>query len=252
LISVGALAGLTTTILVSLLSTSRIVYSISRDGLFPRFLSYVSPRTNSTTIADALVGSIAALLAFLFNTENLADISSLGIMLAFISVSFCVFLVRIKHSSVRGDARAVSFIVSLVLASMAGSLVTSLCVRYGAPYYVVLPVSLSFVLPACVLVGYFRCFVELYEYPTKTLQIPLMPVAPILSLIINTYMAAVFPYSVWALYAAFLLCGIVCYFAYGYRFSALNAIDSAADQQHVDPTPFVTDVSRLVIKQQRS
>ena len=252
IISLGAIAGLTTTVLVSLLSTSRVIFAISRDGLLPSVLSCVYHRTNGTVVADLLVGTVASLLAFAIDTNQLADVSSMGILLAFVSVSFSVFLLRLSHrraASPEDAGRTVPpatnddkrpFVVALLLAVMAGTLTTSLCVRFDAPAYVSWPVAASFLLPSIVLVGFSQLFVHRHER-SATFELPAMPLIPLSSLIANVYMIGVFPAETWILFSCFLLVGALCYIFYGYHHSLLNQPPQSANDGSI-----ATDTTKLV------
>ncbi|KAF6605391.1 amino acid permease, partial [Paenibacillus sp. EKM208P] len=66
LISVGAIAGMTTVLLVLLYGQTRLIFSMSRDGLLPVFLSKINAKTQTPIRSTWLVGSIIALASGLF------------------------------------------------------------------------------------------------------------------------------------------------------------------------------------------
>ena len=94
LVSIAAVAGLTSVILVDLVGMGRIGYAISRDGLLPKAIGRVHPRWGTpwkVTIGTALL--VMAISGFVPLTE-LADLVSIGTLFAFIIVSVAVAILR--------------------------------------------------------------------------------------------------------------------------------------------------------------
>jgi APA family basic amino acid/polyamine antiporter len=90
----GALAGLTSVILVLILGQARILLAMARDGLLPPRLGSVHQRFRTPHVATALVGTVAALMAGLFPIEILAELVSIGTLLAFVMVCSSVLVLR--------------------------------------------------------------------------------------------------------------------------------------------------------------
>lgn len=96
-ISVGAVAGLTSVLLVLLLSQSRIFWAIARDGLLPeRIFAAVHPRFGTPYISTIIVGACVALTACCFPIEEIAKLVNIGTLLAFCLVSAAVIILRVK------------------------------------------------------------------------------------------------------------------------------------------------------------
>ena len=96
-ISVGAVAGLTSVLLVLLLSQSRIFWSIAGDGLLPeRIFAAVHPRFGTPHVSTIIVGVCVALTASCFPIEEIAKLVNIGTLLAFYLVSAAVIILRIK------------------------------------------------------------------------------------------------------------------------------------------------------------
>ncbi|MCL6453329.1 MAG: amino acid permease [Alicyclobacillus sp.] len=94
LISVAALLGITTVLLVMSFGQSRLLYSISRDGLLPKILSSVNPKTQIPGFSSWTVGIIVALFAGFIPLGQLAELTNIGTMWAFIAVSIGVLVLR--------------------------------------------------------------------------------------------------------------------------------------------------------------
>jgi len=97
IIKLGAIAGLSSTMLVMLLGQPRIFYSMSRDGLLPPLFSRVHPRFKTPYITTALTGAIVALVAGLFPIATLTQLTSMGTLLAFVMVSLGILVLRRTH-----------------------------------------------------------------------------------------------------------------------------------------------------------
>lgn len=92
-ISVGALAGLTTVVMVLMLGQSRVLYAMSRDGLLPRGLARTGPKGTPVRIT-VLVGGLVALAASVFPIERLEEMVNVGTLFAFVVVSAGVVVLR--------------------------------------------------------------------------------------------------------------------------------------------------------------
>ncbi|MGH3392613.1 MAG: amino acid permease, partial [Actinomadura sp.] len=94
IISIGALAGLTTVVLILLLGQSRVFFAMSRDGLLPPWLSAVHPRFGTPYRATIMMGTIVAILAGLIPLSALAELVNIGTLFAFVVVSISVVILR--------------------------------------------------------------------------------------------------------------------------------------------------------------
>lgn len=93
LISIGALIGMFTMMVTMTYSSSRLVYSIGRDGLLPSFLSKLDKK-GTPQIAVWTVGIIIALMGGLVSLDQLTSLVNIGTLLAFTFVSFGIIPLR--------------------------------------------------------------------------------------------------------------------------------------------------------------
>ncbi|WP_063060481.1 amino acid permease [Nocardia sienata] len=93
IISIGALAGLTTVVMVMLLGQTRVLFAMSRDGLVPRGLSRTGDRGTPVRIT-VIVGVVCAILAGFVQFGTLEEMVNIGTLFAFLLVSIGVVILR--------------------------------------------------------------------------------------------------------------------------------------------------------------
>jgi APA family basic amino acid/polyamine antiporter len=97
-ISTGALVGITSVLLVLMLSGSRVLLAMARDGLISRsFFGAIHPRFLTPHLATIVIGLGVATLAALFPLKLLADLVNIGTLLAFVVVCAAVIIMRRTH-----------------------------------------------------------------------------------------------------------------------------------------------------------
>lgn len=100
LVSAGAIAGLMTGVLVMLGSESRLLYSMSRDGMIPETFSSVS-RAGVPYKAVVLVWALGSVLAGLLPIGTIAELCNIGTLWAFFIVSITVLVMRKTHPGMK-------------------------------------------------------------------------------------------------------------------------------------------------------
>ncbi|MGC5327893.1 amino acid permease [Brevibacillus sp. SYSU BS000544] len=159
-ISLGAITGITTVLLVMMYGQTRLFYAMSRDGLLPKALSAVSPKTQTPVKSTVLVALLCAIFGGFVPLHKLAELTNIGTLFAFIVVSIGVVALRKTHPD----------------------------------------------LP-------------------RAFKVPLVPLVPILAVLFCGYLVASLPVSTWIGFVTWIAIGIVVYFVYGYRNSALNGVN---------------------------
>ncbi|WP_046180780.1 amino acid transporter [Domibacillus tundrae] len=96
-IDLGAILGMTTVMLVMLYGQTRVMFSMSRDGLMPPILSKVHKKYQTPYVATWFFGLIAGLLGAFISLDELAKLINIGTLSAFILVSVAVIVLRVKQ-----------------------------------------------------------------------------------------------------------------------------------------------------------
>src|SRR5271165_752432 len=97
-ITLGALAGLTSVMLVMLLGQTRVLYAMANDGLLPRkFFADIHPRFRTPWKNTILVGLVAAIVGSLTPIDDIGKMVNIGTLLAFVIV--CVAVVVLRYTN---------------------------------------------------------------------------------------------------------------------------------------------------------
>jgi len=93
-ITVGAIAGLTTVILVNLFVVPRLIFAMSRDNLLPKKLAKVHAHFNSPAVSIGLVGIVTAFIAGLLPLGDIFELVNMAALTAFIFLALSVIILR--------------------------------------------------------------------------------------------------------------------------------------------------------------
>ncbi len=157
IISVGAIAGITSVLLVLIMGQPRILFAMSRDGLLPPFLSRVHPRFKTPYITTWITGGIVAVAAALTPIDVSAELCSIGTLFAYIIVCAGVIVLRFLRADVH-----------------------------------------------------------------RPFKVPLAPFLPAVGILLCGYLMVSLPWITWLRFLVWLVLGLVIYFSYGFRKSALG------------------------------
>jgi APA family basic amino acid/polyamine antiporter len=136
LISIGALAGLTTVMMVLMYGQSRVAFAMSRDRLLPPALSRVHATFRTPYRITILVGILVAALAGFVSLDTLADLTNIGTLFAFMLVSIAVLILRRRRPDLPRSFRVPGMPITPVLAVLASlylmlNLVEATWIRFG-------------------------------------------------------------------------------------------------------------------------
>ena len=96
----GAIAGLSSVMLVMLMGQPRIFFSMAHDGLFPAIAGKVHERFGTPYVTTILTGVVCAIAGGVLPIDILAELTSIGTLFAFVLVSVGVMILRIKKPEI--------------------------------------------------------------------------------------------------------------------------------------------------------
>ncbi|MFD5190735.1 amino acid permease [Streptomyces sp. NPDC058357] len=96
-IAVGAIIGILTVMFTFMLGVTRVWFSMSRDGLLPKWFAKTHPTRHVPTRVTWIVGAASALIAGFLPIGEAAELTNIGILLAFVVVCIAVIVLRYKQ-----------------------------------------------------------------------------------------------------------------------------------------------------------
>jgi len=250
-IAIGALCGLTSSLLGALVPLPRMLYSMANDGLIFKFLAKVNPRTEIPMIATLISGVFSAILAFIFNLHDLVEMMSIGTLLAYTIVAVCVLILRYQPGTVglvKSEAslsthisnskedspllgverarhpsqRTAMLALVAIVTSCIGFAGVSALIIWGSHY---LSQAKWWAIVAVTLIGWLpigSTILLLWLPQNKTplpFMVPCVPVLPLLSMFINIFLILKLTYLTWIRFAVWMVIGMSIYLLYGVRHS---------------------------------
>jgi basic amino acid/polyamine antiporter, APA family len=119
IISVGALVGLTTVMMILLLGQSRVFFAMSRDRLLPPAFAKVSPRFGTPVRTSIMTGVVVAIISMFVPLTELAELVNIGTLFAFVLVALGVLVLRRTRPDLKRAFRCPGVPVVPILAVLA-------------------------------------------------------------------------------------------------------------------------------------
>lgn len=213
IISIGAIAGLTTTLLVGLYVQSRLYLGIGRDGLLPSIFAKVHPNTHTPVHSQVWVGIVAGILAGLFNVRVLSHILSVGSLTGYSVVASCVVTLRLKDkegspTSERWISPWREGVICLIIIACCGFAI-GLLYRYNASY-----IFLIVTVVMAVLVTVALCLRQSYS-KAPAFSCPGVPIVPAACMFFNMFLFAQIHHEAWVRFVILSILSLVIYASYG-------------------------------------
>ncbi|GLT39605.1 hypothetical protein SLA2020_137870 [Shorea laevis] len=212
LISVGAVAGLTTTLLVGLYVQSRLYLGLGRDGLLPSIFAKVHPKRHTPIHSQVWVGFVAGILGGLFNVHTLSHILSVGSLTGYSVVAACVVTLRRKDKRSQVSSRWISAwcesVIYLII--VAGcSFAAGVLYRYSASFIFLIIVAVIAILACAAL-----CLRHAYADPPG-FSCPGVPILPAVCIFFNIFLFAQLHHEAWIRFVILNIVAVGIYALYG-------------------------------------
>jgi basic amino acid/polyamine antiporter, APA family len=105
IISIGAVAGITTVLFALIFAQVRLSFAMSRDGLLPKGLAKVHKKYKTPFSNTWLTGFVAAGIAGFVDLSTLAHLVNMGTLAAFTLISIAIIVLRVKHPEIKATFR---------------------------------------------------------------------------------------------------------------------------------------------------
>ena len=106
IITIAAVAGLTSVMLVMMLGQSRIFLGMAKDGLLPNFFKTIHPQFKTPWKSTILIGLVVSIVSALTPIDKVSEMCSMGTLLAFAMISGAVLLLRYQQPNIERPYKA--------------------------------------------------------------------------------------------------------------------------------------------------
>lgn len=245
-VSVGALCALCTSLMGAMFPLPRIVFAMASDGLLFKFMGVVSEKYRTPFNGTMVTGFLTAVLAAVFDLDQLIDMMSIGTLLAYSMVAGCVLILRYDFEERHQTGRAIDEMCSSsyfmgFFQNKRGQVptkFTSKTVSFGIGLFAVLCIPFSLILIKfeenflattkldVILLGVSSIPLILILFvisrqPVSGIKlffkVPMVPWLPGVSILINIYLMMRLNSATWIRFSIWIVIGLVIYFTYSIR-----------------------------------
>ncbi|KAF1743567.1 hypothetical protein MXB_3500, partial [Myxobolus squamalis] len=252
IISSGAIFGLTSSLIGSLFPLPRIVFSMANDGLLFSIFSKMNPKTEVPINATLYPGIITALFALFFNLEDLVEMMSIGTLLAYTLVSFCVLILRYQPTDVKienltnsdddviyslkrtasVDGQETQSNYNLDLISEAKQYINKVIILFGYQSIIEKKWWAIFILTligSVIVISFIILNLQPQNNEEISFKAPFVPTLPVVAILFNIFLILKLSFLTWIRFSVWMTIGVLLYIFYSYKYSKLaqcNSVDT--------------------------
>jgi cationic amino acid transporter 1 len=237
-VGIGATCALTTSLLGAMFPMPRVIYAMAEDGILYRKLAEVHAKTQTPIVATVVSGTLAAVLALIFDLKELVDFMSIGTLMAYTLVAASVMILRYRASD--DDVpepisdEPLSFQDFFKPRSNSPNQISTKVVTYNSALLTVACVAFSAVGVTEEIHGFNKsawaglivsafvimiCTLSIRAQPESSsvldFKVPMIPFIPVVNILVNVYLMVALPWSIWLKLLVWLGVGYFIYFTYG-------------------------------------
>ncbi|MCP9264048.1 hypothetical protein DINM_006972 [Dirofilaria immitis] len=246
-VSIGAMSGMTTSLIGSMFALPRCVYAMAEDGLIFRTFEQINDKTQVPLQAVVVFGALTSMIAFLFDIETLVEFLSIGTLLAYTIVSACVIVLRYRPTHdeedniIEGNAGQMKSwmpkhhwfnifkpgklvlwcVFTMIFADVCLSLIfttTFVHTLFGR--------ILIFAFGTIAITAFILICAHHQNNEQISFRVPLVPMIPATSVLINIFLMFHLAPVTWIRLAIWLIVGLTIYGFYGIKHSRQAQLDS--------------------------
>lgn len=242
IVSIGAVFALCTSLIGAMFPLPRILYAMSSDGLLYAVFRCVNERTKTPLNATLISGAIAAVMALIFDLNQLIDMMSIGTLMAYTIVAICIVVLRYQEDQdiVTGSYMdEISSTPSQILRQIFNlnfikwpNALSSNITKITVFLFCVASVIFSALIDTqwktfssvhvCLIIAAI-CMILFYVIIARqpmfecelSFKVPAVPFIPLLSIFINLYLMFQLDINTWIRFFIWLAIGYIIYFTYG-------------------------------------
>lgn len=217
IISVGAVVALIAVLIVMQLGQPRIFFSMSRDGFVPKWLSRVHPRFKTPYRTTIISGIIVALLATVFNINEVAELCNIGTLFAFVLVCGGIAILRHNDSEIAAPFNSRAFPWILILSAIVFEWTAFHFLPKNPGESSMISTAAFVLLAITVIIAFAASFMYKASRVKRPFMAPLVPLVPLCGILTCVYLMLGLPPVTWIRFISWLLIGLFIYFCYGIR-----------------------------------
>ncbi|MCS6824657.1 MAG: amino acid permease [Cytophagaceae bacterium] len=219
IISLSAVAAMTSVLLVFQLGQPRILMSMSRDGLLPKIFSYVHPKYKTPWYSTWVTGIIVALPIFFLNHETVTDLSVTGTLFAFAIVCAGILFKRSVLDTSKDTFKVPVYSSKYIFPSTVLVLLILYSTLYKEDFFgFFLTINAKTILTKLPII-LFLLYLAVMSVVCYRKDLSLIPV---LGLTINVFLLSQLKVENWMRFLIWLVIGLIIYFCYGYHNSVMR------------------------------